>query len=45
MTYKLDVMGLEGLGTALVLLALPFLILAVLIRLLPTSKSEGAVIS
>ncbi len=40
MTYKMEVMGLEGLVTALVLLALPFVILAVLIRLLPTKRGE-----
>ncbi|HSB72921.1 MAG TPA: NrfD/PsrC family molybdoenzyme membrane anchor subunit [Candidatus Methylomirabilis sp.] len=40
MAYKMEVMGLEGLLTALVLLALPFIILAVLIRVLPTRRLE-----
>jgi Ni/Fe-hydrogenase subunit HybB-like protein len=38
MAYKLEVMGIEGFLTALVLLALPFVILAVLIRVLPTKR-------
>ncbi len=33
--YKMDLTGLEGLLTSLVLLALPFVVLAVLVRLLP----------
>jgi Ni/Fe-hydrogenase subunit HybB-like protein len=40
MTYKMEVMGLEGLLTALVLLALPFGILFVLVRILPTTRLE-----
>ena len=40
MTYKMEVMGLEGLLTALVLLVLPFIILAILIRLLPTKRLD-----
>jgi len=40
MTYKMEVMGIEGLVAALALLALPFIILAVLIRLLPTERLE-----
>jgi predicted membrane protein len=40
MTYKMEVMGIEGLLTALVLLALPFVILTVLVRLLPTKRLE-----
>jgi Ni/Fe-hydrogenase subunit HybB-like protein len=40
MTYKMEVMGIEGLVAALVLLALPFVILAALIRLLPTKRLE-----
>jgi Ni/Fe-hydrogenase subunit HybB-like protein len=40
MAYKMEVMGIEGLVAALVLLLLPFLILAVLIRLLPTERRE-----
>ena len=38
MAYKLEVMGIEGFLAALVLLALPFVILAVLIRVLPTKR-------
>ncbi len=40
MGYKMEVMGFEGLLTALALLALPFVILAALIRLLPTERRE-----
>jgi Ni/Fe-hydrogenase subunit HybB-like protein len=40
MTYKMEVMGIEGLLTALALLILPFIILAVLIRLLPTKRLD-----
>jgi Ni/Fe-hydrogenase subunit HybB-like protein len=36
MAYKMELTGIESLGMALVLLALPFIILAVLVRLLPT---------
>ncbi len=43
MTYKMEVMGIEGLLTALVLLALPFVILTVLIRLLPTKRLDEEV--
>jgi Ni/Fe-hydrogenase subunit HybB-like protein len=38
MTYKMQMTGIEGLLTALVLLAMPFVILAVLLRLLPTRR-------
>ena len=38
MTYKMEVMGIEGLLAVLVLLALPFVVLWVLIRLLPTKR-------
>jgi len=38
MTYKMQMTGLEGLLTALVLLAAPFVILAVLVRILPTRR-------
>jgi Ni/Fe-hydrogenase subunit HybB-like protein len=38
MVYKMEVMGIEGFLAAMVLLALPFVILAVLIRLLPTKR-------
>jgi Ni/Fe-hydrogenase subunit HybB-like protein len=34
-TYKMSIMGIEGLLTAIVLLVLPLLILAVLLRILP----------
>jgi hypothetical protein len=40
MTYKMEVVGIEGLLTSLVLLAAPFLILAVLLHLLPTKRFE-----
>ncbi len=40
MTYKMQVTGIEGLLTALGLLLLPFLILAVMVRLLPTQRLE-----
>ncbi|HSL52175.1 MAG TPA: NrfD/PsrC family molybdoenzyme membrane anchor subunit [Candidatus Deferrimicrobiaceae bacterium] len=38
MAYKLEVMGIEGFLTAMALLVLPFVILAVLIRVLPTKR-------
>jgi len=38
MAYKMEVMGIEGFLAALVLLALPFVILAALIRVLPTKR-------
>jgi Ni/Fe-hydrogenase subunit HybB-like protein len=38
MAYKMEVMGIEGFVTAMVLLALPFVILAVFIRVLPTRR-------
>jgi Ni/Fe-hydrogenase subunit HybB-like protein len=41
MTYKMEVMGIEGLVAALALLALPFILLAALIRLLPTTRLEA----
>ena len=40
MAYKMEVMGIEGLLVALVLLVLPFVILAILIRILPTKRLE-----
>jgi Ni/Fe-hydrogenase subunit HybB-like protein len=40
MAYKMEVTGLEGLLMSLGLLAAPFLILAVLVRLLPTRMAE-----
>jgi Ni/Fe-hydrogenase subunit HybB-like protein len=45
MAYKMEVMGLEGLLTALVLLVLPFIILAILIRVLPTKRLDNQVSS
>lgn len=39
-TYKMELMGIEGLLVALVLLIAPFVILAVLIKLLPPWKME-----
>jgi Ni/Fe-hydrogenase subunit HybB-like protein len=41
MTYKMEVTGIEGLVAALALLALPFILLAVLIRLLPVTRLEA----
>jgi Ni/Fe-hydrogenase subunit HybB-like protein len=38
MVYKMEVMGIEGFLVAMVLLALPFVILAALIRVLPTKR-------
>jgi Ni/Fe-hydrogenase subunit HybB-like protein len=40
-TYKMEIMGLEGLLTALALLLLPFLVLAVLIKILPPWDTAG----
>jgi Ni/Fe-hydrogenase subunit HybB-like protein len=40
MGYKLEITGIEGLVTALALLILPFVILAVLVRVLPTQRLE-----
>lgn len=43
MTYKMEITGMEGLLMAVALLAAPFVILAILIRLLPTRRlSETA---
>jgi Ni/Fe-hydrogenase subunit HybB-like protein len=38
MTYKMEMTGLEGLLTAIVLLVTPFIILSVLINILPTKR-------
>jgi Ni/Fe-hydrogenase subunit HybB-like protein len=38
MGYKMEFMGIEGLIGALVILVLPFVLLAVLIRVLPTTR-------
>jgi Ni/Fe-hydrogenase subunit HybB-like protein len=43
MAYKMEVMGIEGLVTALGVLVLPLVILAVLIRFLPTTRLEDQV--
>jgi Ni/Fe-hydrogenase subunit HybB-like protein len=43
MGYKMEVMGIEGLLVALLLLALPLAVLAVLIRILPTRRLEEQV--
>jgi len=40
MTYKMEVMGIEGLLTALALLVTPFIILTILLRILPTRRLE-----
>jgi Ni/Fe-hydrogenase subunit HybB-like protein len=40
-TYKMEIIGLEGLLTALALLLLPFLVLAVLIKILPPWDTAG----
>jgi Ni/Fe-hydrogenase subunit HybB-like protein len=40
MTYKMELMGIEGLAVALVVLGLPFVILVVLVKLLPTRRLE-----
>ncbi len=45
MAYKMEVMGIEGLLAALALLILPFVILAVFLRLLPTERGEGSAAS
>ena len=42
MTYKMEVTGMEGLLMALALLAAPFIILAILVRLLPTRRLSEA---
>jgi predicted membrane protein len=40
MAYKMEVTGIEGLLTALGLLVAPFVILAILIRVLPLRRME-----
>jgi Ni/Fe-hydrogenase subunit HybB-like protein len=40
MGYKMEIMGLEGLLVAVVLLTLPIVILAVMVRILPTRRLE-----
>ncbi len=39
-TYKVELMGIEGLLVAIILLIAPFVILAILMRILPPWKSE-----
>ena len=41
-TYKMEVVGIEGLIAALVLLILPFIILSIFLKLFPAWESEGA---
>ena len=43
MTYKMEVMGIEGLLVSLVLLAATFAVLAILVRILPTTRLEDQV--
>ncbi len=43
MGYKMEIFGLEGLLTALVVLILPFIILWVFLKLLPTKRSGEAI--
>ncbi len=40
MAYKIELMGIEGLLTALVLLVMPFVILALFVRFLPTERLQ-----
>jgi len=40
-TYKMEVVGIEGLITAIVLLISPFIILAILLKLLPAGENEN----
>ena len=49
--YKMEIMGIEGLLTAVALLLLPFVVLAVLIKILPpwdtpapSPAPEGAIV-
>jgi Ni/Fe-hydrogenase subunit HybB-like protein len=42
MAYKMELTGMEGLLTAVVLLIIPFLILTVLVRILPLRRLEDA---
>jgi len=41
-TYKMELVGLEGLLSAMVLLLLPFFVLAVLIRILPPWDTKAS---
>ena len=40
MTYKMELMGIEGLAVALVVLGLPFVILVALVKILPTRRLD-----
>jgi len=40
-TYKMEVAGIEGLLTALILLILPFIVLTILLKLLPAWETGG----
>jgi len=40
MAYKMEITGMEGLLTSVVLLIVPFIVLAILIRILPTKRLE-----
>jgi hypothetical protein len=40
-SYKMDTMGMEGLLTSLLLMVLPFVVLAILIKILPPWQSSG----
>jgi Ni/Fe-hydrogenase subunit HybB-like protein len=40
-SYKMDIMGMEGLLTSLLLMVLPFVVLAILIKILPPWQSSG----
>jgi len=41
-TYKMEVAGIEGLLAAIVLLILPFIVLAILLKILPAWETSGA---
>ena len=41
-TYKMEVAGIEGLLTAIALLILPFIVLAILLKILPAWEAGGA---
>jgi predicted membrane protein len=41
-TYKMELMGIEGLFSAMAVLALPLIVLAILIKILPPWETPGA---
>ena len=41
-TYKMEIAGIEGLLTAIALLILPFIVLAILLKILPAWETSGA---